>query len=454
MAVSPTRTQAIDMVADVIRLLDGALVGIGSVPADLQTLIAGLISDFPQVHTDAAAAFRARLASALVAQARAATDPALINFVRTQDLSRATDLDEVISVLYDDLVAAGETIQSRGITYGPAVPGGGNVGTGVIYRLTVDSQGYDLEATHLDTKRWTVVADQATGAIKHREQFRVEGQRPGVDAIEILGSGGLLESQETRSKVSSDSVLANCGFDSFNLGSASFTAGVAALAGDSVVTAWELLDPGGASDPTLFDLVQLDVNQARDLQGVASPTSLRMRALSRIRQFFSVNNVSLDLAVPLGIVLHVYKDNAADGDLVVTWGNKTQTFSVAGLVNASWNRVVVDLDQDLWPASFNTQDPFFQIEWQNRTVGEIYLDELEALVPMVGFDGLWFHPSGGVGLTGTPASVAGKWVEGDEVSFSDSLTATDSQLQQWLFRLYGRHLPHSGTPTAAWAEPF
>jgi hypothetical protein len=452
MAVSPTRLQATTMVTDQIRLVDGALVGIGSVPADIATAVTGLISDFPQDHTNGMSSFRSRLASALVTNARDSVEPALINFVRTQVNSPEVAIQTVLDRLYDDLIANAETIQSRGITYGAATPGGGNTGTGTILRLTEDSEAYDLEATHLDTKTLTCTRDAQTGAVRHREQFKIEGERAGVDAIEILGSGGDLESNETRSPVSRDSVLANCGFEQFSLGSATFTAGVANLTSDSVVTGWELNDPVDASDPTLYDLVQTSSLQARDLVGT-TPTSIRMTGAARLRQFFSVNGVNLALGNPYSTLLHIYPSGGADANIIVTWGSRSQTITLASLTTDVWNTVAIDLDQDIWPARFNTEDAFFQIEWTGTT-GTVLFDELEALVPMFGFDGTWFNISGDVGLTGTPPSVVGKWLEGDTITFSDSLTATDSQLQQWLFRLFGRHLPHSGTPTAAWAEPF
>jgi len=437
------------MVKDVVRLFDGALVGIGDVPADIETLVSNLITDAPGDSTSGAEAFRSRLASALVVQARQSSEPALINFVRTQVGSPETEIQAVLSRLYDDLVANAELIKSRGITYGPAAPDGGNTGGGVIYRLVEDSQGYDLEATHVDTKTLRCVADQTTGAVKHQEQFRIDGQRAGVDAIEILGSGVGRQDAATRSKVSTDSELANCGFESFSLGSASFAAGIAALTSDSIVTGWELLNAGGAaSDPTLFELDQNAAAQARELEGAAAPTSLRMTALSMIRQALSVNGVNLADGNPYMTVLAVKPENSADGSIVVTWGNKTQTITVASLSAGVWNKIPLDRDLDLWPASFNEEDPVFSVEWTGRTTGELVLDELEALVPMFGFDGLWYHTSGEVGPT------ANKWLQGDKILFADALAGSDSQFQQLLFRLFGRHLPHSGTPSAAWAEPF
>ena len=453
MAVTPTRTQAADMITDVIRLVNGALVGVGSVPADLQTLIAGLFTDSPQASTSGAQSFRSALSTALLAPALQSLQPALINFVRTQVNSPEVEIQAVMSRLYQNLVDNAETIQSRGVNYGPAVPGGGNVGTGVIYNLTVDSEGYDLESTHMDTKTLRCVADQTTGEIKHQELFRIEGQRAGVDAIEILGSGVARVDAGTQSKVSSNSELQNCGFEQFSLGAASFAAGIAALTSDSVVTGWELNNPANASDPTLFELDQNAAAQARDLQGVTTPTSIRMVAAAKLRQFMSVNSVDLVDSNPYAIVAHVLPSGTADGSLVFTWGNKTQTVTLASLTPSVWNKVPIDFDLDLWPSSFNEEDPAFQVEW-NGTTGSVVFDELEALVPMVGFDGVWFHISGGVGLVGTPPAVVGKWLLDDVVTFAYSLTGSDSELQQWLFRLVGRHLPHSGTPSAIWAEPF
>lgn len=451
MAVAPTRTQATDMVTDAVRVLAGGLAGVAGVPADLQQAVAGLITDAPELATRGLASYRASLARALVAPARQLLEPALINFVRTQVNSAEADIDTVISRMYDDLIANAETIQSRNITYGPAVPDGSNVGQGTIFRLTEDSQGFDLEATHVDEKTVRCVADQTiNNGTKHRELFVIEGQRAGVDAIEILGSGANLEAGGqggTQSKISQDSKLANTGFDSFSL-QGGFTAGIRSLVAGDVVTSWELLDAAGtAIDETLYELDQNDAAQARALVGVANPTSLRMVAAATLRQFLSVNGVNLALGVPHAIVLHVLP-TGADGSITVTWGNKSQAITLASLNNGVWNKVPIDFDLDLWPGSFNEENPAFLVAWDG-TVGDVVFDELEALVPMTGFDGVWFHISGDVDLT-----IGVTWVEKDEVVFADTLVGSDSELQQQLFRLEGRHLPHSLAPTAIWAEPF
>jgi hypothetical protein len=443
MAATPTRAESAAQVGAAVRLIDGGLTGIAALPADEEALNGILESDFAAEQSAGAAAFRAAMARGL-AQAFQPLTPALQSFVKHQVGTPERDIQTVISRLYQDLIDNAETIQERNINYGAATPDGGNTGDGVITRLTLDEFANNLEATHLDVKTIIATADQSGGAIKHEETFRARGATANIDSIEVAGSGQSRADGDTRSKTSQDSQLANCGFESFALGSASFAAGVANLTSDSVVTSWELLDGAGSADATLYDLVQTTALQYRDLSGVTTPTSIRATANTRLRQSFSVNSVVLVFAVPYGIVIHVYRENLADGTLTVTWGGSTQAITVSTLTNNAWNKIIITADENLWPSVFNTSDPFFQLEWSGRTTGELIYDEVEGLIPMFRFDGLWHHISGG----------QTKWLERDEVTFTDALVGADSQLQQWLFRNYGRHLPSSAAPSANWVEPF
>ena len=56
---------------------------------------------------------------------------------------------------------------------------------------------------------------------------------------------------------------------------------------------------------------------------------------------------------------------------------------------------------------------------------------------MEAFDGTWYHIS-----TGTT-----KFELDDIVTVADSLTATDSKIQKWLWRVYARYLPHFANAT-------
>jgi len=445
MPATPTRAQSANQVKDAVRLVNDTLGGVSpSLPNNELTLISNLNSDFAAEQASGAASFRAQVAQVLN-RASVALTPPLVAFVKHQiPAAPERTIQPVLSRIYLDLIANAETIQSRNMNFGPAVPNGGNVGTGVIFRLNKDEANYDLEATHPDLKTVICVRDVQGGATQHEESFRIRGSGANVDSLEVAGSGRSVTDSNTSSKTSKASQLKNAGFEEFALGSATFSGDVAALASDSSVTGWELLNPGGASDPTLFDVDRTPALQYRVLSGVTTPISLRMKANARLRQAFSVNRVRLVFSRPYTVVFHVKPENAADGSITVTWGSKSQVFTVGSLTAGVWNKVSVDLDLDLWPQNFNQNAPVYQIEWSGRTTGELLFDEIESLMEWGRFDGHWFHVSGGLV----------NWLNNDQITFTDSLVGSDSELQNWLFRAYGRHLPHSGTPSANWVEPF
>lgn len=440
---SPTRAQSRTTFVDAMRLVVELVDGVADVPANEQTLIQGLIADFgPQLSTGA------KLVSDTVSSSlkfgSRVLQLAILNFVHHQIGTPEREIQAMISRLYQDMESNSEKVKNRGFNFGAASAGGSNVGDGTISRLTKDENDYDLEATHIDTKTLVCVADQTVnGATKHRERFRARSTGANVNAISVGGSGRSLQNNRTMSVTSKESPLGNCGFDRYSLGSASFTAGVAALQSDSVVNDWELNNTSDVSDPTLFSLIQTASLQFRDLEGVSTPTSIRFTDNAKLRQLLSVKNVRAVASVPTSIVLHIYRESNCDGTLTCTWGSQSQAITVSGLSNGAWNTVVITLDKKLWPAVWNGTDPKFELSLASRTTGTLIVDEIEALIPMWRYDGHWYQISGG----------ATKWVDGDEVSFTDALAGSDSQIQRMMWRFFGRHLPHNGTGTTGLTEP-
>ena len=72
------------------------------------------------------------------------------------------------------------------------------------------------------------------------------------------------------------------------------------------------------------------------------------------------------------------------------------------------------------------------------TAGTLLIDDV-ILSPGTNFDGSWYWLIG----ARTP------FLREDEFTFTH--TVTESIIQRWFWRMFGRYLPHSGAPT--WAEP-
>jgi hypothetical protein len=148
----------------------------------------------------------------------------------------------------------------------------------------------------------------------------------------------------------------------------------------------------------------------------------------------------LDPATPYYLEMWVYREGNATGTLTVTMGSQTQAFTIGSLSNAAWNRCRLSLDRDLWPSRFNVANAGITIAVTSLATSTILVDEV-VLCPFYSFDGTW--------LTISPASGTGAndFLLDDAFTITDALAGSDSKIQQWLWRAYGRYLPHAGSPT-------
>jgi hypothetical protein len=130
------------------------------------------------------------------------------------------------------------------------------------------------------------------------------------------------------------------------------------------------------------------------------------------------------------IVAYNREVGTCDGTLTIEMGNKTNNVVLAA--QAGWNLLSVPSSpgQDCWYENFMENDADVKITLSGRTTGTLLVDDV-LLVPFTPFDGSWYMVVGG----------ATKFLLDDEFTWTD--TATESKIQKWLWRAYGRYLPHA-----------
>ena len=429
---SPSAGELETQLKNAVDFLEDTLTGLAaSAATKVDTYMESIESDFDKAQTDAAAAFRSRAAGA-VSSGASVLEPILRAYAHHIVETPERSIQQVISRIYDYFVDNSKTIKSRGVTFSAPSAAGGNTGTGQLYRLTKDENNYDLEACFFETKTVTCINDAQSGARLHEEVFEVRGKSRGPDSLAIDGSGVLVS--DLKAATSNDSELANPTFSEYSITTAPAASSPSTFGAADTLTNWTV--SAGA-----ITSLQLDVDiVARDTVGDSTPTALRFLGNAAITQTLDAANVVLNPAKPYYLELWVYREGNATGTLTVTIGSKSQAFTIGSLTNAAWNRCKLDLDQDLWPSRFNAANAAVTIALTSLATSTILIDEV-VLKEMKLVDGTWIYlsPNSGTGAT--------DFLLDDSFTYATALTGSDSKIQKWLWRSFGRYLPHSGSPT-------
>lgn len=369
-------------------------------------------------------------ASATVAAMRAAyaasmdqLGPALTPQLRSYGRLKAfpeSDPVAIMARLYQYMVDNTLSVNSREFTFGTPSAGGSNVGNGVINRLNLDENGFDIEAQTPDAKVAKCVADAYSGAVQHEEVFEFRGATAERDLIKITGSGrvGLIRGLSAR--------------DSLNfLGNPSFEVGTSG----SDVTDWTFATGTAAN-------TALSSTYYRGYQGVGTPYSLQINNNIKITQAFSNRNANFNPAVPVYAQIAVNRNGSgADGTLTFTFGDQTVTQTISALGASGWNVIRIAIGTKNWYKTFNATSPIFAVEVSGGSTFGLLVDDI-IVAPFSSFDGSWYAPVGG----STP------WLKDDSFTWSDS-QGVSAKLQQAFWRAYGMYLPASKTGAETWTDP-
>ncbi len=325
-----------------------------------------------------------------------------------------------------------KTVKSRAFSFGSWSAGGSNVGTGSIYRLSVDQYNYTIEAGFAETKTAECVQDANSGARRHEELFRVRGAAAGRDALERIGTGRAIDVR-CLSPQSSATLVPNCSFENI-----SGTTGAAGLTG---IDSWTVLSGAFTNVETVTS------DYYRDVPGATTNRSLRFSGNETVYQTFDSLSAlkNWDPNIPLFAQIAFKRESSCDGTLRLIIGGITASVTLAA--QSGWTILTFPITTNAWfrqwnasAASGSLSNMAVKIQLLSRTTGTLLVDDL-IIGPYAQVDGAWV------------ALVSGQTPFLQRDTFTATDTSSDTGLiQTVLARTQGLYLPHtSGSPT--WADP-
>lgn len=399
-----------------------------NVLAMLNTLETAYAGDWLDEAEGAAQAIRAAVAGVVSRSVAAAIQrPFLKQYLKS--VVGRTDLqsdDEMFDELYRYYVENGKRVQSRAFTFGSPAAAGANVGTTQIIRLTKDQYNYDIEASHIDSKRALCVLDANTGTDPGREVWQLIGQARPKDDLEFSGSGdeGVLVGA-----TADDSFLNNASWSGFG--------GTA-----SVPTSIDSWTSNVAVSSSLCTFDSTNYFRAAPSEG-STPYAIKLLASVILSQKLTVKGTDLDPNVPMLMAVAWNRSIfSAAGTVYLRMGGTTTTITLAAQSGWQITLVPVTPGQSDWYRLFQQNDLECSIEFA-RNSGSLLVDDV-LFIPGTAFDGHWYWQ-----IPSSATYVAPRI--NDKFTFAD--IATDSKVQKWIYRGFRRYLPHSLGSSITFADP-
>ncbi len=434
---SELRTQWTNTVAVLERLrafVDGStyLADAGA----FDTLMQSLEGTYTPGIAGAMAATRATVSESLSpSAARSYLEPILFEYGRLIGFGGAyTDAPSLARALYEHMHANTQTVESRAITYDTSfTAGGSNVGNGACSRLTVDWNGYNLEACTVEKKILRCRRDQNTGADENAEEFEIIGAAASPDNLLVssYGSGisARIRSHHAGTGVGG-SLLNNSSFDTYSASATNkFQNWVASGAGAASI----------AQDTTNYYRTNpsTSVNGALEMTGGAGTITLT-QTLANMRQRTLNPEVPYFYRVMLNKTLG--SPGASGGTVTIRMGGSSASISIASL-GSGWQELLITPGAASWPRDFNADPMQVEIEWSSSTSGKLLVDDA-IFAPWDLVDGTYWFLRGN-------ASSHTPWLVDDTLDVTDTGGApATAKVQWWFWRAGLGYLPSTtGTPT-------
>lgn len=431
---------AINVLETVRALVDDTLM---PTSGTLDTLFVSLEGQYlPADLSQFAKAIRAQLSNVISpTMAQAVINPVLYEYAAILAASAASGYGssyrspaDIFRALYEWFVATSLTVESRAITYDTsATAGGANVGNGALSRLTVDENGFNLEACHVEKKQFRCRADQNTGAEKHAEVFELSGTAASPDSClrAVYGSGDSIRSALVSKHAGTGnggSLLANSSFSTYSASATPKFSGWTESAGGAQLS----------QDTTNYyrSFPNATVDGSLKITGGGGTVTVT-QTLANMR----VRKIDPNTPYLLRVMLNKTIGTASGGTVTIRMGATTKAVTIAAL-GADWQELIVDFDANCWPRQFNEADMTVEIEWSSSTSGYLLVDDV-IFCPWDKIDGTWWNLRGNAG-THAP------WLIDDVLTVTDTGGApATGKIQWWLFVAGYGYLPSSGTPTFA-----
>ena len=401
-------------------------VGANYLPME-DALVQALEGDYAAEKIAALQGFRSRLNGAL-AIAPSVMAPHILEYGKFIQMPE-TDLQALMTRIWDYMVANNLSVETRDFTFGSMVPKVGNIGTGTIIRLNIDESGFEIEnQSAISTgggmlKMCECTADRNSGANQGNETFLFYGAAPDRDDLRINGIRGSVLVQGVTA-IDAQAYIQNPSFESHGGTDAS------AFSSATQLTGWTM--------SAFANFVPISTDYYRSYSRITTPRSLRFLNNGYITQNLDRSNAQARL--PMYVHIAFKRETACDGTLTVTFG--AQTFNVVLAAQTGWTILKLGPTSVNWLKNWNTETPVVKIELSGRSVGTLLIDDV-IIAPFSPFDGGWYAILGG----------ASPFLKQDAFSWRDYVPASEGILQHWNYRALGRYLPPATSSNATWADP-
>lgn len=416
--------------------IDGTVAGAGGL---FDTLVQALEGEYtPAGLQSFVTRYRQDLSSLIDSdRALAALQPCLFEYGKLITEGGPRNLADLWRAIYNHFVANTLTVESRAITYDTsATAGAGNVGNGVMSRLTVDDNGFNLEACHVEKKVFRCIQDQNTGAEEHAETWECIGAQQSQDAVLLPSFGsGVLSKVQIRSKHAGTgdggSSLNNSSFDTFSLAASPKFARWTETAGGAYV----------GQDTTNFyrSNPNASVDGALKITGGSGTVTLT-QTLENMR----LGSVDPNAPYFFRVMVNKTVGTASGGNIVISVGGVDVTQSIAGL-GSGWQEILVPIGASCWPRSFNEASFAVVITWETSASGYLLVDDAIFC--------RWDYIDGTYWLLRQNAASPTAWLLDDTLEFTDTGGApATGKIQYWAWVAGLGYLP-STTGTPSFTEP-
>lgn len=355
---------------------------------------------------------------------RAVLDPLLLEYAKQQGFPEQ-EAGPILDRLATYFGEGSERVTSRTFTYGTPSAGGSNVGNGSLERLTIDRLGFAAEAATAETKTFRCIQDRHSGATVHSEIFEIRGQEFPRDTVAGVVGGDRSGALTTLSADASRSFIQNPSFNGYSGTAPDVT----------TINGWTPTSAIGN-----FQIETSDVYKTSQHEG-DNPGALRIETNDTLTQSLTIQRARFNPRLPYYCQIAFKRESSADGTLTIRVGSNSKSVTLSA--QSGWTILKLDLDTNLFFENWNETTLDIEIQLASNTTGTVLVDDL-IFGPMTAFDGTFWAFVGGA----TPFLVNDTYTAADSIS-------SDSILQKWLWRAYGRSLPHDTTASGnvTWSEP-
>lgn len=347
---------------------------------------------------------------------RSILDPLLLELGKAQDFAEGTP-QAILAREYRYFIENSKSVNSRAFSFGSPTADGGNTGTGLMRRISLDQDNQPIEIGNAEA--FEAYCDRDQGQTnRHEESFIVRGADASIDDLQRLGSGQVAGMKSVSAR---DSLLLN----------PSFSSGTSATS----VTNWTATTGSIATHTE-----KVTATYYRDSVGDTTPASLKMHTGNvTLQQKISTTGRKLSENVPYYLQIAWNRQTGSGaGTLAIALG--AANTSVVAAAQTGWQVLFLPLTAaNCWWKGFKENDLDITVGW-THTSGYILVDDF-LLVPFDQFRGQYYKIIGGA----TPFMLR------DKFTWSD--TVTDAKIQYWFQFAYGFWFPSDNAAGETWTDP-